>query len=224
MGIRSIVFDFDGTLIDSNRLKYDAYFELFPAQDRHARIIRDVLSESFEETRYVILEEILRRLGVDDNFSLMKQVSKLAEQYNDIVLAGAKTCPEKTGAEEALKKFAPLYRLYVSSTTPEASLKEIIRFRKWDGYFRGVFGYPHKKSETLLRIMALEKLRNDEVLVVGDGESDRASALKNGSPFVHVTEDFFFVQIEQILLNNTKNDTLVKKRKTVNLCSKKKVS
>ena len=146
MGIRSIVFDFDGTLIDSNRLKYDAYFELFPDKDRHARIIRDVLSESFEQTRYVILEEILRRLGVGDHTYMKREVSKLAERYNDIVVAGAKTCPEKAGAEEALKKFAPMYRLYVNSTTPDASLKEIIRFRKWDGYFRGVFGYPHEKA------------------------------------------------------------------------------
>jgi|WetSurSiteA1Bulk_404760.scaffolds.fasta_scaffold51454_1 phosphoglycolate phosphatase len=216
MGIRSIVFDFDGTLIDSNRLKYDAYFELFPDQDRHARIIRDVLSERFEQTRYVILEEILRRLGVEDHTYIKNEVSKLAEQYNDIVLAGAKTCPEKTGAEKALKKFAPMYRIYVSSTTPDASLKEIIRFRKWDGYFRGVFGYPHKKSETLLRIMAIEKLRSDEVLVVGDGESDRESAVKNGCPFVHVTEGFCFEQIDRALMTYAKNDTLLQTREVTN--------
>ena len=199
MGIRSIVFDFDGTLIDSNRLKYDAYFELFPAEERHARIIREVLSESFEQTRYVILEEILRRLGVGDHTYIMREVNKLAEQYNDIVVTGAKTCPEKAGAEEALKKFAPRYRLYVSSTTPDASLKEIIRFRKWDGYFRGVFGYPHNKPETLLRIMTLEKLRSDQVLVVGDGESDRESAAENGCPFFRVTEKFNFKDLDQTI-------------------------
>jgi phosphoglycolate phosphatase len=201
MGIRSIVFDFDGTLIDSNRLKYDAYFELFPADDCHARIIRDVLSESFEQTRYVILEEILRRLGVGDHTYMKKEVGKLAEQYNDIVVAGAKTCPEKAGAEKALKKFAPMYRLYVNSTTPDAGLKEIIRFRKWDGYFRGVFGYPHKKPETLLRIMALEKLRCDQVLVVGDGESDRKSAVETGCPFVHVTEKFHLDELDRMITN-----------------------
>ena len=202
MGIRSIVFDFDGTLIDSNRLKYDAYFELFPSEDHHARIIRDVLSESFEQTRYVILEEILRRFGAGDHAHVKMEVGKLAERYNDIVVAGAKTCPEKVGAEEALKKLAPMYRLYVNSTTPDAGLKEIIRFRKWDGYFRGVFGYPHKKPETLLRIMALEMLRSDEVLVVGDGESDRESAVGNGCPFVQVTEKFHLDELNRILANS----------------------
>jgi phosphoglycolate phosphatase-like HAD superfamily hydrolase len=147
---------------------------------------------------------------------MRNEVSKLAEQYNDIVMTGAKTCPEKAGAEETLKKFAPLYRLYVNSTTPDAGLKEIIRFRKWDGYFRGVFGYPHKKPETLLRIMALEKLRSDQVLVVGDGESDRESAVKNGCPFVHVTEGFSFEQIDQILVTYAKNDTLLRVGKVTN--------
>ena len=198
MGIRSIVFDFDGTLIDSNRLKYEAYFELFPDKDHHARIIREVLFESFEQTRYVILEEILRRLGVEDH-TRIKESKKLAEQYNNIVVASAKTCPEKAGAEEALKRLSPMYRLYVNSTTPDASLQEIIRFRKWDGYFRGVFGYPHKKPETLLRIMALENLRSDQVLVVGDGESDRKSAAESGCPFFHVTEQFRFKDLDRII-------------------------
>jgi phosphoglycolate phosphatase len=199
MGIRAIVFDFDGTLVESNQIKYDVYFELFPSDSRHARIIRDVLSESFEQTRYVILEEILRRLGVGDHAHVRREVNKLAERYNDIVLAGAKTCPERPGAEKALRRLASVYPLYLSSTTPQVSLEEIIRFRKWDGYFRAVFGYPHEKTETLRRIMALEKAHCDQVLVVGDGESDRKSAAESGCPFAQVTEAFDFENLEQII-------------------------
>jgi len=196
VGIQVIVFDFDGTLIDSSQLKYDAYFKLFHADDRHVRIIRAVLSEIFEQSRYVILEEILRRLGCRKNALLKEKVKELAGRYDQIVIAGAKTCPEKAGAEGALKKFVPVYGLYVSSTTPDASLKEIIRFRKWDGYFRGVFGWPNEKHETLRRIIALEGLKSDQVLVVGDGESDRKSAMENGCPFLFVTEQFRFEDLE----------------------------
>ena len=175
-GIHAIVFDFDGTLIDSNQLKYDAYFRLFPADDRHARIIRAVLFEIFEQSRYIILEEVLRRLGVREKSHLKEKVKNLAMRYNQIVIAEAKTCTEKAGAEDALKKFAPTHGLYVSSTTPDASLKEIIRFRRWDGYFSAVFGYPHEKPETLRRIIALEKLKSEQVIVVGDGESETSSS------------------------------------------------
>ncbi len=34
MSIKVIVFDFDGTLVDSNELKYNSYFKLFP-DDHH---------------------------------------------------------------------------------------------------------------------------------------------------------------------------------------------
>jgi phosphoglycolate phosphatase len=192
VGIQVIVFDFDGTLIDSNQLKYDAYFKLFPADDRHASIIRVVLSEIFEQSRYVILKEILLRLGYRKDALLKEKVKELAGFYNEIVVAGAKTCPEKVGAEEALRKFSRAYGLYVSSTTPDANLKEIIRFRKWDDYFRGVFGWPSEKHETLRHIIALEGLKSDQVLVVGDGESDRESAMKNGCPLLFVNGQFRF--------------------------------
>ena len=90
MAIKVIVFDFDGTLIDSNRLKYDAYFALFPEDEWHAKAIGEVLSEIFEASRYVIFEEILQRLGGKAAKDLKRKVSELADQYNDIVLAGAK--------------------------------------------------------------------------------------------------------------------------------------
>ena len=57
MSIKVIVFDFDGTLIDSNQLKHDAYYKLFPSDGFHKEIITEVLGEIFEESRYVILRE-----------------------------------------------------------------------------------------------------------------------------------------------------------------------
>lgn len=199
MGIRTIVFDLDGTLIDSNRMKYDAYFTLFPSNDHHAQVIHAVLSEIFEQSRFVILKEILLRLDNRERGPLKQKVDKLAERYNEIVLEGAKTCPEKPGAEKALKRLAPVYGLYVSSTTPDAALKEIFRFRKWDGYFSAVFGYPHEKSETLRHIITSQKLMRDQVLVIGDGESDKKSAQENGTRFLQVTDQFRFEDLEHAI-------------------------
>lgn len=195
MAIKVIVFDFDGTLIDSNQLKYDAYFELFPQDEWHAQTVREVLSEMFEESRFVILEEILRRLGDNGSMDLKQKSRELADRYNDIVLTGAKACPERPGAHKLLQALAKTYKLYVSSTTPESALIEIIHFRKWGGYFEGIFGYPHEKSKTLQNIIEREKVKSSEVLIVGDGESDRKSAVDNGCPFIYVSENFHLKEL-----------------------------
>ncbi len=89
MRIKVIVFDFDGTLIDSNQLKYDAYFELFDDNERDIQTIRAVLAEMYEKSRFDILEEILKRRGNDDVSLLNHKLNDLANRYNDIVLAGA---------------------------------------------------------------------------------------------------------------------------------------
>ena len=199
MATKVIVFDFDGTLIDSNPLKYDAYFELFPKDEWHAQTIREVLSEMFEESRFIILKEILRRIGGNTGIDLERKVKELAGRYNDIVLAGAKTCPEKPGAQKALAALAQQCKLYLSSTTPDGALKEIIHHRNWKSYFVGIFGYPHEKSRTIQHIMEREKVESSQVLVVGDGESDRKSAEENGCPFINVTEEFHFEELTNLV-------------------------
>ena len=79
--------------MQSNQLKYDAYFELFPKDARHDEILRSVLAECFEASRYVILEKMLRAAGEADD-KLVASTQELAERYNQLVTEGAKTCPE----------------------------------------------------------------------------------------------------------------------------------
>ena len=199
MSYKVVVFDFDGTLIDSNMLKYQAYFQLFPRDERYDGIIRAVLSEMFEESRYEILAEVLRRVEVGPAGDLDKRVGKLAEGYNNIVMDGAKTCPEVSGANKALAALARHYTLYLSSTTPEDALREIIRYRKWEGYFRDIFGYPRKKSQTLQLIMRTEGVNSSQVVVVGDGDSDERSAAETGCHFIRITPNFPLKELETLI-------------------------
>ena len=199
MTIKIIVFDFDGTLVDSNRLKHDAFFEVFPADEHHAQTVQRVLSEMNEQSRFVILEVTLQRLGLKKGAGLGRKVKELADRYNEIVISGAKNCPEMPAAETVLKSLSGRYRLYLSSMTPDKELKEIVRFRNWSGYFEDIYGYPHQKSATIQQIMERENARPGQVVVVGDGNSDRQSADANACCFVQVTPDFNLKDLDSII-------------------------
>ena len=191
MAIKVIVFDFDGTLVDSNRLKYSAFFKLFPSDEFHVRIITDVLREFFEESRYIILKEILCRIegGKEKTLHTEIKVEKLAKKYNDIVLTEVKRCNDKPGAKKALERLHDKHKLYLSSTTADESLKEIVKCRGWDRYFCDVFGWPKEKIFTLIEIMHRESIGPNEILVVGDGEADKVSASEVGCRFFPVNND-----------------------------------
>jgi len=190
-----VVFDFDGTLVDSNQLKYDAYFQILPVSEKVEDITRQVLSRIYEASRYVIIRELVDRLMEKGLMDIPRDTDpesltdELARRYGKIVLEGAMTCPEIPGAGELLDR---LHRtgtpLYLSSTTPEKPLNQIVTHRGWSGYFRKVFGYPRRKEDTLLEIMATEDIPAHRIMVVGDGESDRTSADRCGAAFACVKE------------------------------------
>jgi phosphoglycolate phosphatase-like HAD superfamily hydrolase len=199
MTIKVIVFDFDGTLVDSNQLKYNAFFELFPSDSLHKEIITDVLDEFIEKSRYVILREILKRINrkTINEDDLDYRVHASAKKYNDIVVDGAKRCKEKSGAKEVLESLSKRYNLYLSSTTPETSLKDIVKHRNWEGFFCDIFGYPNDKTSVLFDIIKRESISPGDLLVVGDGKSDRDSADKAGCKFFHVFKDGLLVKLIQ---------------------------
>ena len=187
--IKITVLDYDGTLVDSNRLKYEAYFRIFPETPENRETIKKILDEIYELSRYTIIETILKELeDPGPGPEMERKVAEKAEAYNRLVMDIAINCPEIPGARQALdtlkKRGIPTF---LSSNTPEKHLPEIIRGRGWEHYFTALYGYPRKKEETVKEIIERKNIAPHELIVVGDGNSDRQAAEKNGAVFVPVT-------------------------------------
>ncbi|MGH2628765.1 MAG: HAD family hydrolase [Anaerolineales bacterium] len=183
--VRVLVCDFDGVVVDSNRLKREAFFHLVPAE--MGPIVEAVLAEAREEPRVEIIRRILTAAhGHAD----AKTVASLAEAYDREVTASIRAIGPRPGVRETLAGLARRYEVSLSSTTPEASLRRTVADLGLAGLFRQVRGAPASKADNLGSIMAAAGAAGEEVVVVGDGESDLASARAHGCHFVGIPNEF----------------------------------
>lgn len=181
-----VVFDFDGALVLSNHIKREAWDELFPDEPERSALL-PVLAAVGELSRHVILGRLFDELGLPGGPGAREAfVAEHAARYGAIVLDKVKACADAPGAVEVLEKLSARRSLYLSSNTPEADLRETIAARGWERYFTMLFGSPNEKTATLRRVMAREGLGPESLLVVGDGETDRASAEAVGCAFIRL--------------------------------------
>ena len=136
-----LIFDFDGTLVQSNEIKINAYLKALPELD-HC-VVFDLLSTSPGD-RYSVLCRAEKKINVK---SKLLNFQERVEIYNSITTEEIIKANEVPFAsmflKEARKKEIPMY---VSSATPIEFLKEIIYERNWSNYFDGIFGSPDPKS------------------------------------------------------------------------------
>jgi len=190
MAIRVIVFDYDGTLVDSNAIKREAYRPLFPAGQRYDDLLAAVLEQNPAGTRRDIIREILMCTGASAAMadSLDYQVEELAEQYDQIATEGAISCEERPGVSTGLAFLSDRYPLYLLSATPESSLHRIVSAREWSSFFRIVRGMPCCKADELRAFAVEEGVQCEEILMVGDSALDSQAALEAGSEFLFMSD------------------------------------
>jgi phosphoglycolate phosphatase-like HAD superfamily hydrolase len=192
--LRSVVFDFDGVLVDSNAVKRNAYFQIFAGTGASDELIGQTLLSQGDGDRYQIIAAILAGMVAAGLLAAERAgtgaVSELAAAYNGICEEYAASCAAIGGAEEALRALDERYGLYVNSATPEEPLRRIVARRGWAPHFRAVLGRPRSKAENLGLAMAREGCGPDATLLVGDGRHDLAAARLVGCHFIGVRNIF----------------------------------
>lgn len=179
--IRGIVFDFDGTLVASNQIKRQVFFELAGEFKDGVRMMQEVMMGAAGRDRYWIFERFAAAmpLGVD--------ARSLADRYTQICQDRIASAPEVQGTLSSLERLRAEGKLsFINSATPLEPLTMLVRLRRLETLFDGIYGSPATKYENLEAIRLRHGLARMEILVVGDGESDRESAEALGCHFVAV--------------------------------------
>jgi len=180
--LKAIIFDLDGTLIESNAVKDRAFAKMFQSFPDHIDEIIAYHKSHNHVVRYDkirhIYNHILKIKLSDDEFA---QASLLID---DLIRSGVIECDFVHGAVDFLQYCKTRFKLFVVSMTPDSELLNILQAREMAEFFVSVYGASWKKTDAILHIMKRESLRENEVIYIGDAPEDARSADKAGVAFL----------------------------------------
>ena len=190
LGKKVIIFDFDGTIVDSNEVKAESFGELY--------------FQYGEEVRNKVIEYHNQNLGVDrfkkiaffhKNFlgiNLKKsEIILSADKFSKIVTSKVVKCDYIPGIigflDLSLRKNTVCA---INTATPEKEIREILKKRKITKYFEIICGSPNEKSENINIILNQINYSKKQVVCIGDSISDYNAAEKNNIDFIGIGKQF----------------------------------
>lgn len=184
---KALVFDFDGTLVDSNLIKRRAFelcFKEFP--EYRSEILEYCWSNNHlsraAKFRYVY-EKIL-------DLPYTKEIAaKLHERFERATTHQIVQALEIPGAEKFLQAAMEAHILALLSSTPHDTLLQILEERGWRDYFETKRGAPVDKATWLQAFREKRKLHKGDVIFFGDTSEDACAAQSASCTFVAVAKN-----------------------------------
>lgn len=181
-----MVFDCDGVLLDSVPVKTNAFGRLAEPYGEEARAKMVAYHESkggvsrYKKFEWFFREVLKREITPEEK-------RRWADNFVAYSLDEVRKCPLIPGALETLRGWSERLPLYVCTGAPSDEVTEILKERDLISYFRGVFGSPPPKDESLAIIARdYARLPPDEILMVGDASTDLEAAARVGTLFYGV--------------------------------------
>ena len=187
--IRLVLFDFDGTLVDSNALKRACMRAI--VADLPGGLAALEKARRLGGNRYRLFAEAARLLDpCGEPSAIARRGRALAAAYTRCCARAIAAAPERRGARAALAALkARGIKIWVNSATPHSDLLAIVRGRGLLAWLDGVLGGPASKTANLRAALAAEGVAPRQALLVGDGPDDLEAARALGTLFVAITAE-----------------------------------
>ncbi len=182
----AVVFDLDGTLLDSTGAKIKNYLKAFEKVFGYDVAKRAIIIESCTRilgaNRFIQLADTLKRLEMSASDKEKEEWSRLYSSLNKKDLSNI---PEFSSVRPILEKLVRKgYKLFAASSILDKEFVSELKRRRLFNHFLSVKGGDKEGF-----LLSLKKMGYSPILFVGDTSYDEETAKKTGALFFKVGTD-----------------------------------
>jgi len=181
-GLRVVILDFDGVVLESNAVKTEAFREVFARFPEHAEAMMAFHHAHVSLSRFGKFDRLLELMGRTGDASLR---ADLATDFSRRTLDRIMAAPFVPGAEAFLHDITPRLPVYLASVTPADDLTFILQRRNLSRWFKDVYPCPPwTKPDAILDVLGRESATPAQALLIGDSAGDQHAASVTGVHFL----------------------------------------
>ena len=175
------IFDFDGVIKDSVKVKSKAFVQLYASEGKEfQRKVEEYHLANGGISRYVKFKVWNEWLGRSTS---EEAIDEFAKNFAQLVIDNVVASPYVNGAIEALESASENALCFIATGTPDDEINLILSQLDLGRFFHEIHGSSRKKSTIVKHIIARYHLTPSEVLFIGDAQTDYQAALENGLDF-----------------------------------------
>lgn len=166
--MKTLIFDFDGTIADSFELVIEIAYELTGLPKRS--------EEEVAKLRHLPFVRATRELGIP-----MRHIPRLLIQGRQKMLERIHEVHPFPGMPEVLKELHDNgYHLLVTSSNSEKNVRTFLRANELESYFDGVYGNASifNKATSIRKVLRRNKLDPSDCFYIGDEVRDVIAAAR----------------------------------------------
>ncbi|MBI4407131.1 MAG: HAD family phosphatase [Candidatus Kerfeldbacteria bacterium] len=193
VALQAILFDFDGTVVESERV-YGEVFNQWMWKQKISFALQDRINAAlvpgltWEDCFRVVIDLTKKKFDVT---KARDEVTKQIEQY--ILDVGL---PLKQGVRAAIEQLSTQYQLAIVSSSPAKVIERALRHHQIDHYFsvcttREDITYPKPHPEPYVHTLQAMRVKPEEAIAIEDSLPGAQSAAAAGI-FVYVWPDKYF--------------------------------
>lgn len=186
MTLKAAIFDWDGTITDSNNIKTEAFVELFQsACPQAAGYIREYQQNRggisrFEKFRHYIRHFFHREASA-------AELEDFGRRYAALCRPKLLNAPFIPGAVETLRKLSlEKIPVFIVTGSPATEIRELAAARNLLPLIHHIYGSPPTKDVLLAVLLAENRLVPEETVFFGDAPTDCEAARINKIPFIGI--------------------------------------
>jgi beta-phosphoglucomutase len=175
----NIIFDFDGVIINSHKVKTSAFYNVFKVYgELYGLKAKKFHLEHIGKSRYFKFKYILK--NILKSKVTKKKISNLDKEFDYFVQKRIKKMYPSHHLIRFLKNKNNLFNIYISTGTPQGNIVKTLKEKKILKYFYKVYGSPKSKTNHIKDI----KKNNKKNIFIGDSFEDFKAAKNSNIEFI----------------------------------------